>query len=525
MPATRIQMTMPDGEIVSYSYDTANRLSAIDSFLGAFAFTYDDLGRRTSLSYPNGAVTTYSYDNLSRLTEILSKNAKDRIINTFTYTHDAVGNRLSKTITEGKKHRQQKRYEYTYDDVYQLVESLPVKVKRHKEKELNRKAEVFEYDPVGNRLSGPHWKDSYTHNQANQMLTSRKYDYLYDANGNLSQKTETYGNSQDTWTYEYDYENRLVKVTKVEEDEIKTISFKYDPFGRRIEKRVEEIEEDEVEIKTFTYVYDNEDIVLEIKREFEEEDDDEDRKPRWKRWRHNNKTKTSKFVHGPGIDEPLAIEQKGRTYFYHADGLGSITALTDSRGHVVQSYEYSSFGEMKHHGGHVKQPYTYTSREWDKETGLYFYRARYYSPIEGSFISKDPIGYVGGDVNLLRYVLNNPVTLIDPIGLHSFSSSIKGNHCVTSCHASEKGEVGSMELTEGQSRALAKIFGGAGVAAIGAITENPKAMGLGIAITSEGIALSIAEFAFNGDTSDYKSLPSVLDMLFGLKKDEDECDR
>jgi RHS repeat-associated protein len=51
--------------------------------------------------------------------------------------------------------------------------------------------------------------------------------------------------------------------------------------------------------------------------------------------------------------------------------------------------------------------YTYTGREWDKETGLYYYRARYYDPMEGRFISKDPISFAGGDVNLYGYVRNN----------------------------------------------------------------------------------------------------------------------
>ena len=72
---------------------------------------------------------------------------------------------------------------------------------------------------------------------------------------------------------------------------------------------------------------------------------------------------------------------------------------------------------MKEHGGEVKQPYGFTGREWDKETGLYYYRARYYDPKGGRFIGKDPIGFNGGDVNLYRYVSNNPVNWRDPSGL------------------------------------------------------------------------------------------------------------
>lgn len=123
-------------------------------------------------------------------------------------------------------------------------------------------------------------------------------------------------------------------------------------------------------------MYDNEDIILEFLTKTED---------------GKIKTENSRYVHGPGIDEPLAIERKGETFFYHADGLGSVTALTDRRQRVVESYDYDSFGALKHHGHKVKQPYTFTGREWDKEIGLYYYRARYYDPKVGRFISFDPI--------------------------------------------------------------------------------------------------------------------------------------
>jgi len=82
-------------------------------------------------------------------------------------------------------------------------------------------------------------------------------------------------------------------------------------------------------------------------------------------------------------------------------------------------------------GGEVKQPYGYTGREWDKELGLYYYRARYYDPKGGRFISKDPIGFAGGDVNLYRYVSNNPVNATDPSGL----MSPEEGRCVAACMA------------------------------------------------------------------------------------------
>ena len=76
--------------------------------------------------------------------------------------------------------------------------------------------------------------------------------------------------------------------------------------------------------------------------------------------------------------------------------------------------------------------YTYTGREWDKETGLYYYRARYYDPMEGRFISKDPIGFKGG-INLYGYVDNNPINRTDPEGLFWLFDCVKCFYYMNQC--------------------------------------------------------------------------------------------
>ncbi len=91
--------------------------------------------------------------------------------------------------------------------------------------------------------------------------------------------------------------------------------------------------------------------------------------------------------------------------------------LTDGSGNAVKGYTYKSFGEIYSETGSLVQPFTFTGREYDPESGLYFYRARYYDPRAGRFLTKDPIGFAGGDVNLYRYVGNNPITFVDPLGL------------------------------------------------------------------------------------------------------------
>ncbi len=120
----------------------------------------------------------------------------------------------------------------------------------------------------------------------------------------------------------------------------------------------------------------------------------------------------SNYTFGLGIDNPLSMHRTGMNYYYVKDGLGSVTALTDSIANVVHTYSYSVFGEIvKEPGIGVLNLFTYTSREYDSETGNFFYRARYYDRGIGRFLSEDPIGFAGGDVNLQRYVGNAPSNL------------------------------------------------------------------------------------------------------------------
>jgi RHS repeat-associated protein len=192
-----------------------------------------------------------------------------------------------------------------------------------------------------------------------------------------------------------------------------TITFKYDPFGRRIEKNVSTYENGVPTAYKYTYVYDNEDIILEVLERTQS---------------GNTTTTTTAYTHGPGIDEPLSLERSGQTYYYHADGLGSVTSMTDSTQAVVNRYAYDSFGAPKS-SETIRNAYAYTGREYDSETGLYYYRARYYDPEAGRFAGKDPIGFAGGDVNVYGYTANSPVNRVDPMGLtwveyDSFSDTV-----------------------------------------------------------------------------------------------------
>lgn len=367
-----LSATAPDGSATAYQYDArGNLIAATDPDGGTARYAYDDRGRLIAVTDADGKTVSFGYDDAGNLVKITDPAGA-----VMTLAYDAAGNLTAVTDPDGVSTA------YAYD--------------------------------VLNRLAGPRRADAATYDQANELLGGPRYSYQYDRDGNLVGKSD----SRVSWSYAYDYANRLVRVTRTDWKGTRVVSFKYDPFGRRIEKRVQGREGRDREAKVTTYVYDDEDVILTIRSGPEAGDDGgcRNREGRHRAgWHHHDNT--TRYLHGPGIDEPLAVEQKGDVYFYHADGLGSITGLTDARGRVVQRYEYTSFGILRRRGDRVKQPYAFTGREWDTDTGLYFYRARYYDPVAGRFISRDPIGFAGGDVNLYGYVQNDPVNFVDPNGL------------------------------------------------------------------------------------------------------------
>jgi RHS repeat-associated protein len=104
------------------------------------------------------------------------------------------------------------------------------------------------------------------------------------------------------------------------------------------------------------------------------------------------------------------------TSYYHADGLGSITSLSNGAGSVAETYAYDSFGRQSSSSGSLTNPFQYTGRELDAETTLYYMRARYFDPTVGRFLSEDPAG-AGAGPNAYLYTANSPVGSVDPYGL------------------------------------------------------------------------------------------------------------
>ncbi|MDE2464279.1 MAG: RHS repeat-associated core domain-containing protein, partial [Alphaproteobacteria bacterium] len=119
---------------------------------------------------------------------------------------------------------------------------------------------------------------------------------------------------------------------------------------------------------------------------------------------------------GLAVDERFArTDLSGRTDFL-SDALNSTIALTNSAGAIVEQYSYDPYGTTTDSVSGFDNPYQYTGRENDGD-GLYYYRARYYAPAMGRFISEDPLGFASESENFYAYVGDNPLTYTDPFGL------------------------------------------------------------------------------------------------------------
>jgi RHS repeat-associated protein len=434
----RVAVDVNGASLVSYSYDDASRLAGITHGAMSFGFGYDNVDRRMSLTYPNGITTAYEFDALSRLTHLTAAK-QATLVEQVLYGYNAASERTSKTLPEFTE-------SYGYDASSRLTTAR---------RSLGSPGRwVFGYDSVGNRLTTQvdNSVTAATYDLRNRLLTrtaggplrvhgeldepgtvkvngravpllagnafettinatpgtnsfvveatdadgrvrTNTYqvnvapigaNYSYDANGSLSLAVE----GSDTRAYEWNAENQLVRVCAGDPCTAENLiaRYRYDPLGRRVRKIAGGV--------TTSYAYDGQDIIKET--------------------RSDGAAYT--YIHGPSFDEPLArIDGSGAVAYYHADGVGSIVEMTDAAGAAISTRRYDAWGNLE--VGAAEPGYAFTGREWDPEVGLYYYRARYYDPKVGRFISEDPIEFAGGDIVLYGYVGNVPTNRRDPLGL------------------------------------------------------------------------------------------------------------
>ena len=359
------------GHSITYGYDEHGRLTEMLVDGGRpIRFDYDVQDRRTEVVYPNGIRGEWKYDASDRAVGLTYAGPDGQTIAGWTYRYDAAGNCVQVTDAEGSATR------YRYDPSGQLLEEAPGDAERI----------VYSYLPGGNRAKRVVGDETtqYRYDEADRLLQAGEETFTYDANGNLVERR-----TPDRITrYSYDTEDRLVKVDLPGGAEV---SYGYAPTGERIWRR-------DAQGKTW-FVTDG----LEVVAELDEKLDDK-----------------AGYVHGPDIDEPLIMMRDGETCFLHPDVQGSIRRLTTEVGKVTASADYDAFGGIRSQTQTFPCRFMYTGREHDPATGLYYYRARYYAPDLGRFLTTDPADVALTDVvdlNPYVYAWNNPVRFRDPLGL------------------------------------------------------------------------------------------------------------
>ena len=384
----RTSVTDSLGVTVSSSYDSRNQLSGQSWFGGGIdgvrtEVLRDARGLRTSLSRfddeAGGSLisrTSYEYDAKARLTRLAHQNALDSVLADYEFTWD-VADQLARQVTGGAT------TEYAYDAVGQLVSA----------DHDNLPNEAYDYDANGNRTGA-----SIEVGANNQILADDTYDYQYDGEGNLVRRTDRA--TGEVTEYEYDQRNRLVRATVKSAGGVilQASEFTYDVFDRRIATTVDADGQGPLAPETTYSVYDGEHV--------------------WVDYVDVGQV-IARYLFGESVDELVARwRPAGGTAWYLTDHLGSVRDIIDAAGAIINHLEYDSFGNVIRETNPLAgDRFKFTGREWDAALGFYYYRARFYDPRLGRFVSQDPIGFDAGDSNLYRYVGNAPTQFIDPSGL------------------------------------------------------------------------------------------------------------
>jgi RHS repeat-associated protein len=353
----------------TYTYDTVNRVTTLkDSANLAFNYNYDAANRLISRSAPNGVTSSYAYDGLDRLTSLMH-TAGATTLSGNLYTYNDANNISSWTTATDQR-------TYNYDAVDRLTGVS----------NFESSTENYSYDAVGNRTAS-HLSATYSYQPFNKLTSTASATYSYDNNGNAISKTDSLG----TWTLTYDEENRLTQAIVPNGP---TVNYKYDGLGRRIQRTTNGGANER-------YVYDGADALIDLNADW---------------------SVATTYLNALRIDSHLRQTNSGTgvSYFLN-DHLGSTSALTDATGNPVEQESYDSFGNST---GSARTRYSYAGRERDSDTGMLFYRARFYDPRVGRFTSEDPKGFDGGDVNLYSYLGNDVMNYVDPFGFERLRYSM-----------------------------------------------------------------------------------------------------
>jgi RHS repeat-associated protein len=362
-------------DVATYAYDGLEVLAAVvDNRLAAgqntTRYIYDRASNLARVVYPNGLSSNFTYDDLNRVTALNAARAS------YNYTLGPTGNRQSGV--ESINGVSGRTLNWTYDGIYRLTNETISLDPRAKNGSVD-----YALDPVGNRLS------------QNSTLPGipTASAFTYDANDRLS--TETYDPNGSTLTtgnrtFTYDFENRLKSMNGT------AVTLQYDGDGNRVAKTVGSVTTRYLvdELNPTGYAQVVEELVgVSVARS---------------------------YVYGrQRISQYQPINSTWTPSFYGYDGFGSVRTLADSTGTVTDSYDYDAWGNAVNTTGSTPNAYLYRGEQYDSDLNLYYLRARYFNPLSGRLLTRDPeTGRTRMPVTLHKYLYAgaDPVGLWDPSG-------------------------------------------------------------------------------------------------------------
>jgi RHS repeat-associated protein len=360
----------------TYTYDLLNRLLSKTNPLGSVSYTYNAAGQRTSMTVAGQMVVNYSYDAAGRIYQITQGTAA------VTIGYDTVGRRSSLILPNGVTTA------YHYDGASRLSEI------DYSNSSGSLGNLTYQCDAAGHRtamggslarVTLPTAFSGATYNAANQLVKRGGVNFAYDSLGNLT--------GDGTSTYNWNVRNQLASISGT----AATASFGYDASGKRVAATVNTVPQQ--------FQFDGANVVQEF---------------------NGLGSVTANLLTGLGLDENYSRTDISGTQSYLTDALNSTVALTDGGGNSSSQYTFDPAGGTTQTGAASTNAFQFTGRQNDG-TGLYYMRARYYSPALGRFISEDPIGVAGG-TTLYAYSGNNPTNLSDPLGTNPKGAPQQGNN-------------------------------------------------------------------------------------------------
>jgi RHS repeat-associated protein len=421
--------TLPDGVKVEYRYDGLGRLVSVDDGQdhplefeydvhdrlitehqgwGTLRYGYDVSGQLKHLRLPDnsrleyhrakgGALTAIDL-NGTRLTnhqfECGRERQRQQGLLLSDYAYDEQGRLQAHAVRQNQRPLYRREYAYSANGNLLQISDTRHGERRYQYDPLDRLTGVrhgreqapenFTHDPAGNLLI--HDRPGPWQLKGNRLRRHADRHYDYDAYGNLIRERR----GENVTVYTYDSQHRLIGLTLPDG---RTASYRYDAFGRRIDKTVNG--------HSTQFFWQGDQLVAE-----------------------SSPNHYRSYLYEPGSFRPLALldgkgPKKACPFYYQLDHLGTPQELTNYGGEIVWSARYTAYGKVSQitHGGgeQLEQPLRFQGQYFDAESGLHYNRHRYYHPDTGRYLTPDPVKLAGG-LNAYRYT-PNPTGWVDPLGL------------------------------------------------------------------------------------------------------------